>query len=81
MVVFIIFFSFQDAKFLSKFMPNLMKHLHYRVIDVSTVKELARRWDPELLDSAPAKKLSHRALDDIKESIDELKFYKENFFK
>ncbi len=74
-------FLFQDAKFLTKYMPNLMRHLHYRVIDVSTVKELAMRWDPDLLNSAPKKKLTHRALDDINESIEELKFYKKNFFK
>ena len=72
----------QDAKFLSKYMPNLMNHLHYRVIDVSTVKELAKRWyEPSVLANAPKKKMSHRAVEDIKESIIELKYYKSTIFK
>ncbi|XP_042855338.1 oligoribonuclease, mitochondrial-like [Penaeus japonicus] len=70
-----------DKKFLDKYMPKLMKHLHYRIVDVSTVKELCRRWYPEDFAAAPAKKLSHRALDDIKESIEELKYYKSAVFK
>ena len=71
----------QDAKFLEKYMPKLMKHLHYRVIDVSTIKELSRRWYPEEFAMRPKKKLTHRALDDIKESIEELRYYKEKMFK
>jgi len=69
----------QDRRFLVRYMPKLEKFLHYRNIDVSTVKELALRWRP---DSAEAVKKagSHRALDDIKESIDELRHYKETFF-
>ncbi|MCL4119376.1 UNVERIFIED_CONTAM: hypothetical protein GTU68_066952 [Idotea baltica] len=70
-----------DKKFLDKYMPKLMKHLHYRIVDVSTVKELCRRWYPTQFESAPKKALSHRALDDIKESILELKYYREAIFK
>ncbi|KAG7163240.1 oligoribonuclease, mitochondrial-like [Homarus americanus] len=70
-----------DKKFLDKYMPKLMKHLHYRIVDVSTVKELCRRWYPEDFTAAPSKKVSHRALDDIKESIEELKYYKSSIFK
>ena len=68
----------QDRKFIEKDMPKLGKFLHYRTVDVSTVKELVRRWYPEI--AAPKKKLCHRALDDILESIEELKFYKNNVF-
>ncbi|CAH2319416.1 oligoribonuclease, mitochondrial [Pelobates cultripes] len=70
-----------DKKFLDKYMPQFMKHLHYRIIDVSTVKELCRRWYTDEFEQAPKKKASHRALDDIKESIRELQFYKESIFK
>ncbi|XP_068244798.1 probable oligoribonuclease [Palaemon carinicauda] len=70
-----------DKRFLDKYMPKLMKHLHYRIVDVSTVKELCRRWYPEDFTNAPAKKLSHRALDDIKESIEELRYYRSAIFK
>lgn len=69
----------QDKAFLYEYMPEILDWLHYRVIDVSTIKELACRWyTKEQYDFA--KKNSHRALDDIKESIDELKFYKEKLF-
>uniref|UniRef100_A0A8C7YHT9 Oligoribonuclease, mitochondrial n=1 Tax=Oryzias sinensis TaxID=183150 RepID=A0A8C7YHT9_9TELE len=70
-----------DKKFLEKYMPQLMHHLHYRIIDVSTIKELCRRWFPEEYKMVPYKKASHRALDDIQESIKELKFYRANIFK
>ena len=60
-------------------MPELETFLHYRNIDVSTVKELALRWRPDLAE-AVTKDENHRALDDIKESIDELRYYKEKFF-
>jgi len=69
-----------DKKFLDKYMPQFMDHLHYRIIDVSTIKELCRRWYPEQYPNAPSKKSSHRALDDIKESIKELQFYKGAIF-
>lgn len=70
-----------DKKFLDKFMPQFMFHLHYRIIDVSTIKELSRRWFPEEYKMAPQKKASHRALDDIQESIKELQFYRANIFR
>jgi oligoribonuclease len=71
----------QDARFLNRYMPDLMAHLHYRIIDVSSVKELARRWYPDVVARAPPKSATHRALDDIKESIAELKFYRQSVFK
>ncbi|XP_041374095.1 oligoribonuclease, mitochondrial-like isoform X2 [Gigantopelta aegis] len=70
-----------DREFLVKYMPQLIGHLHYRIIDVSTVKELCQRWYPRASEQAPKKKLSHRALDDIKESIAELKYYRHSIFK
>ncbi|KAJ2813118.1 Oligoribonuclease, mitochondrial [Coemansia furcata] len=70
-----------DCAFLRRYMPRLIEHLHYRIVDVSSVKELARRWNPEVLQRAPAKSLAHRALDDIIESIEELRYYQDNFFK
>jgi oligoribonuclease len=66
-----------DRQFLCQEMPNLISHLHYRIVDVSTVKELAKRWAPELNFK---KKETHRALDDILESIEELKYYKRALF-
>ncbi len=60
-------------------MPNLNDFLHYRIIDVSTIKELAKRWFPTL--ETFQKKLSHRALDDIVESIEELKYYQDKLLK
>jgi oligoribonuclease len=65
----------QDRRFLYRYMPTLSAYLHYRNIDVSTIKELAKRWAPQTL-SALNKKGSHKALDDILESIEELKFYR-----
>ena len=70
-----------DRLFLNKYMPDFLSHLHYRIIDVSTVKELCRRWYPKEFTNAPTKKLAHRALDDIRESIEELKYYREHLFK
>ncbi len=70
----------QDRRFLWKYMPELEAFFHYRYIDVSTIKELARRWQPEILD-AFKKQGAHLALDDIKESIEELKYYRGTFFK
>ncbi|XP_067827128.1 small fragment nuclease isoform X2 [Heptranchias perlo] len=70
-----------DKKFLDKYMPQFMRHLHYRIIDVSTIKELCRRWYPDEYEDAPKKKASHRALDDIQESIKELQFYRIHVFK
>jgi len=65
-----------DKAFLDRDMPALMGHLHYRVIDVSSVKELARRWYPRVYFSSPEKHGGHRALADILESIDELRYYR-----
>lgn len=69
-----------DKKFLDRYMPNLMENLHYRVIDVSTLKELARRWYPDVYRNKPAKHGGHRALADIIESIDELRYYRNLMF-
>ncbi|AKO45021.1 oligoribonuclease [[Haemophilus] ducreyi] len=70
----------QDKRFLYQYMPDLADYFHYRHLDVSTLKELARRWKPEILQQF-SKKNSHLALDDIRESIEELKFYREHFIK
>lgn len=69
----------QDRRFLYRYMPKLEAYFHYRNLDVSTVKELAGRWAPQLKDGF-SKKGSHKALDDILESIEELKYYREHFF-
>ena len=69
-----------DRMFLRRYMPELEAHLHYRNVDVSTLKELARRWRPALLDAAPKKGEQHRALEDITESIAELRFYRDALF-
>ncbi|KAJ3209808.1 hypothetical protein HDU67_005892 [Dinochytrium kinnereticum] len=68
-----------DKEFLRVHMPNLLEYLHYRIVDVSTIKELAKRWNKSVASGAPKKALSHRALDDIRESILELKYYKKTF--
>lgn len=65
-----------DRMFLRRHMPALEAWLHYRNVDVSTLKELARRWRPEVLEQAPTKEGGHRALADIRESIDELRYYR-----
>ena len=65
-----------DKAFLEMAMPELVEHLHYRVIDVSSLKELARRWYPRIYFGSPAKHGGHRALADILESIDELRYYR-----
>ena len=70
----------QDRRFVRRFMPEFDAFLHYRLLDVTTVKELARRWYPEVFDAAPKKKESHRALDDIRESIAELAYYRQHMF-
>jgi oligoribonuclease len=69
-----------DRMFLRRHMPTLEAYLHYRNVDVSTFKEVARRWRPQLLDDAPGKSERHRALDDILESIAELRFYRDTLF-
>lgn len=70
-----------DRRFLAKWMPQIDEYLHYRTVDVSTVKELCRRWYPDDFKQAPRKAGGHRALDDIKESINEMRFYREAIFK
>jgi oligoribonuclease len=70
----------QDRRFLSRYMPQLDGYLHYRNVDVSTLKELVRRWYPDG-PTPPEKKHAHLALDDIRESIDELRFYRQHFFR
>ena len=65
-----------DRSFITRYMPGLDDHLHYRMIDVSSIKELARRWYPRAYYNAPAKNGGHRALADIRESIDELRYYR-----
>ncbi len=70
-----------DRRFLALQLPKVEQFLHYRSVDVSTVKELARRWLPEAVARAPHKRGAHRALDDIKESVAELAYYREAVFK
>lgn len=70
----------QDRRFLARQMPELEGYFHYRNLDVSTVKELARRWAPEVLKGVK-KESSHLALDDIRDSIEELRHYRAHFFK
>ncbi|HCK76166.1 MAG TPA: oligoribonuclease [Gammaproteobacteria bacterium] len=70
----------QDRRFLAQHMPRLESFLHYRNLDVSSIKELAIRWRPGLADGF-VKQGGHRALDDILESIEELKYYREHFFR
>ena len=65
-----------DRMFLAKYMPQIDQYLHYRNVDVSSVKELSRRWYPRAYYNAPPKHGGHRALADIKESIDELRYYR-----
>jgi oligoribonuclease len=70
----------QDRRFLARHMPSLEAYLHYRNVDVSTVKELVRRWYPDG-PKPPEKKHAHLAFDDIRESIDELRFYRRHYFR
>ena len=69
-----------DRRFLAKQLPEVEEFLHYRSIDVSTLKELARRWHPEAFRAAPKKGGAHRALDDIRESLEELRHYRSTLF-
>ena len=70
-----------DRRFLAAYLPDIENYLHYRSVDVSTIKELARRWAPDVVDGAPRKEITHRALDDIRESVAELRWYRDNLFK
>jgi oligoribonuclease len=69
-----------DRAFLARDMPELDAFLHYRMVDVSSIKELCRRWDPRVYFSQPQKGLAHRALADVKESIRELRYYRSTVF-
>ena len=70
-----------DRRFLAAYAPSIEEYLHYRSVDVSTIKELIKRWNPALLDAAPRKAEGHRALDDIRESIAELRYYRDSFLR
>ena len=70
-----------DRRFLARYMPEIDEYLHYRSVDVSTIKELARRWYPDAVKNAPRKAGGHRALDDIKESVAELQYYRSSVFR
>lgn len=70
-----------DKQFLLKDMPSIPAYLHYRLVDVSTIKELCSRWYPEVFEIAPKKHSNHRALQDIEESIQELTFYRTQIMK
>lgn len=70
-----------DRRFLTAQLPAIEEYLHYRSVDVSTVKELARRWYPEVLADAPPKAAGHRAMDDIRESVAELAYYRKTVFR
>jgi oligoribonuclease len=69
-----------DRRFLDRYLPDIEHYLHYRCVDVSSIKELARRWYPQLAKSRVVKSGSHRALDDVRESIAELRYYREHLF-
>lgn len=69
-----------DRRFLNAQLPAVDQYLHYRSIDVSTIKELTRRWYPELFQQLPPKRETHRALDDIRESVAELRWYRDHVF-
>ena len=68
-----------DRRFLSVYLPEIENFLHYRSVDVSTLKELMKRWNPTLLGKAPPKAEGHRAMDDIRESVAELRYYRDSF--
>ncbi|OYV64591.1 MAG: oligoribonuclease [Actinobacteria bacterium 21-64-8] len=70
-----------DRRFLQEYMPTLEDYFHYRNVDVSTIKELAKRWNPDALSTLKEKSSSHRALDDVRESIAELAHYRTSVFR
>ena len=69
-----------DRRFLAAYLPEIEDYLHYRSVDVSSIKELAKRWYPDLNRGRPHKQGAHRALDDVRESIEELRWYRERVF-
>ena len=70
-----------DRRFLARYLPDIENHLHYRSVDVSSIKELARRWNPDVLAQRRWKANNHRALDDIRESVAELRLYRDLLFR
>jgi len=70
-----------DRRFLARYMPQVESWLHYRSVDVSSLKELAKRWYPDVLAALPQKDTHHRALEDIRDSIEELRFYRKELFR
>lgn len=70
----------QDRRFLARYLPEVEEWLHYRNVDVSTIKELAQRWYPQQYAARPSKRGNHRAMDDLMESIDELRYYRKAVF-
>ncbi len=70
-----------DRRFLAAYLPEIEDWLHYRSVDVSSIKELCRRWNPEALAKAPGKETTHRAMDDVKESVAELAYYRGAVFR
>ncbi len=70
-----------DRRFLAAFLPEIEEYLHYRSVDVSTIKELASRWYPQVMAGAPVKAGGHRAMDDIRESLAELAYYRSTVFR
>jgi oligoribonuclease len=69
-----------DRRFLARYAPELEEWFHYRSVDVSTVKELCKRWRPDVYGARPHKQTAHRAMEDVRESVLELGFYREHFF-
>ena len=69
-----------DRLFINRDLPKVAEHIHYRTVDVSSIKELARRWYPKVYFAAPKKDGNHRALGDIQDSIEELEYYRANIF-
>ena len=69
-----------DRTFIARFLPEFNNYLHYRTVDVSSVKELARRWYPKVYFASPKKTGNHRALGDIRDSIEELEYYRKTIF-
>ncbi|MEZ5259710.1 MAG: oligoribonuclease [Ilumatobacteraceae bacterium] len=69
-----------DRRFLAAYLPDIENYLHYRSVDVSSIKELARRWYPQVVSARRSKSGAHRALDDIRESVAELRYYREHLF-
>jgi oligoribonuclease len=70
-----------DRRFLDRYLPSLDRYLHYRSIDVSSIKELCRRWYPDVYKKRPSKAETHRALDDIRESVAELRYYRDTIMR